>query len=148
MSQVKIHRLLEKSNKKKVDKDKKNEEESGTKEEEKLKKKVTNLMKQQKLRALRQVVNRQDVSKPWGHPIKAKVCNILVISGEIFIVILFICLSKSCSFPCTFQVGSRLIELLIQTAYIQPRAEKFGDDLPEIRPAFVHTFRTVMRHAK
>ncbi|PON58052.1 DNA-directed RNA polymerase, phage-type [Parasponia andersonii] len=115
--EVKIHRFLEKRNKKKVDKDKEIEVQSDTREEEKLKKKVTNLMKQQKLRAVRQVVNRQDASKPWGHPIKAR-------------------------------VGSRLIELLIQTAYIQPRTEQLGDDPPDIRPAFVHTFRTVMKNAR
>lgn len=82
MNQIKIHRFLEKRNKKKVDKNKKSEGETDTKEEEKLKIKVTNLMKQQKLRAVRQVVNSQDASKPWGHTVKAKVCILLVISAE------------------------------------------------------------------
>lgn len=60
----------------------------------------------------------------------------------------FIFFLKSRYIPCIFQVGSRLIELLIQTAYIQPRAEQLGDDPPDIRPAFVHAFRTVMQNAK
>ncbi|XP_062106416.1 DNA-directed RNA polymerase 2, chloroplastic/mitochondrial isoform X2 [Humulus lupulus] len=116
-SLVKIHRFLEKRDKKKVNKLQENEGESDSREEDKLKKKVTDLMKKQKLRALRQVVNGQDASKPWGYAIKAK-------------------------------VGTRLIELLIQTAYIQPRGEQLGDDPPDIRPAFVHTFMTVMNEAK
>ncbi|KAM6549324.1 hypothetical protein CsatB_021000 [Cannabis sativa] len=114
--EVKIHRFLEKRDKKKV-KLQESEGESDSKEEDKLKKKVTNLMKKQKLRALRQVVNGQDASKPWGYAIKAK-------------------------------VGTRLIELLIQTAYIQPRGEQLGDEPPDIRPAFVHTFMTVINEAK
>lgn len=44
---------------------------------------------------------------------------------------------------CISQVGSRLIELLTQTAFIQPPADQLGDSLVDIRPAFVHTFKTV-----
>ena len=44
---------------------------------------------------------------------------------------------------CTFQVGARLIELLIETAYIQPPASQFGDGPPDIRPAFKHTLKTL-----
>uniref|UniRef100_A0A5B6YI81 DNA-directed RNA polymerase n=1 Tax=Davidia involucrata TaxID=16924 RepID=A0A5B6YI81_DAVIN len=43
------------------------------------------------------------------------------------------------------KVGSRLIELLMQTAYIQPPAGQLVDGPPDIRPAFVHTFRTFMK---
>ncbi|XP_048128628.1 DNA-directed RNA polymerase 2B, chloroplastic/mitochondrial isoform X2 [Rhodamnia argentea] len=46
------------------------------------------------------------------------------------------------------KVGSRLIELLIQTAYIQPPANQLAEDPPDIRPAFLHTFRTVTRDTK
>ncbi|KAK9271476.1 hypothetical protein L1049_001835 [Liquidambar formosana] len=46
------------------------------------------------------------------------------------------------------KVGSRLIELLMRTAYIQPPANQLADGPPDIRPAFIHTFRTVMREAK
>ncbi|XP_076909851.1 DNA-directed RNA polymerase 1B, mitochondrial-like [Bidens hawaiensis] len=41
------------------------------------------------------------------------------------------------------KVGSRLIQLLMETAYIQPPVEQFEDCPPDIRPAFVHTLRTV-----
>lgn len=41
------------------------------------------------------------------------------------------------------KVGSRLIQLLMETAYIQPPVEQFEDCPPDIRPAFVHTLKTV-----
>ncbi|XP_024023271.1 DNA-directed RNA polymerase 2B, chloroplastic/mitochondrial [Morus notabilis] len=115
--EVKIQRFLEKSQNKKVGKDGENRGEPGSKVEEKLKKRVTKLMKQKKLRALRQTMNEWDGSKPWSQSIKAK-------------------------------VGSRLIELLIQTAYIQPPVDQFSDDPPEIRPAFVHTLKTLTKDPK
>lgn len=40
------------------------------------------------------------------------------------------------------KVGSRLIELIIQVAYIQPPANQLAEGPPDIRPAFVHTSRT------
>lgn len=46
------------------------------------------------------------------------------------------------------QVGSRLIELLLQSAYIQPPADQSGDMPPDIRPAFVHTFRTSVKEGQ
>ncbi|GJV43229.1 DNA-directed RNA polymerase 1, mitochondrial [Tanacetum coccineum] len=41
------------------------------------------------------------------------------------------------------KVGSRLIQLLMETAYIQPPVDQFEDCPPDIRPAFVHTLKTV-----
>lgn len=41
------------------------------------------------------------------------------------------------------KVGSRLIQLLMETAYIQPPVGQFEDCSPDIRPAFVHTLKTV-----
>ncbi|KAG2633725.1 hypothetical protein PVAP13_2NG232700 [Panicum virgatum] len=41
------------------------------------------------------------------------------------------------------KVGSRLIELFIETAHIQPAASQSSDGLPDIRPAFRHEMRTV-----
>ncbi|KAF5190533.1 Dna-directed rna polymerase 3 protein [Thalictrum thalictroides] len=43
------------------------------------------------------------------------------------------------------KLGSRLIELLINTAVVQPPVSQLPDDLPEIRPAFRHTFKAMMR---
>ncbi|KAJ0900576.1 putative DNA-directed RNA polymerase [Helianthus annuus] len=41
------------------------------------------------------------------------------------------------------KVGSRLIQLLIETAYIQPPVDQFEDCPPDVRPAFLHTLKTV-----
>ncbi|XP_027345031.1 DNA-directed RNA polymerase 1, mitochondrial-like isoform X2 [Abrus precatorius] len=41
------------------------------------------------------------------------------------------------------KVGSRLMQLLIETAYIQPPANQFGDGPPDIRPAFTHSLKTL-----
>uniref|UniRef100_A0A1D1XV78 DNA-directed RNA polymerase n=1 Tax=Anthurium amnicola TaxID=1678845 RepID=A0A1D1XV78_9ARAE len=43
------------------------------------------------------------------------------------------------------KVGSRLIELLIETAYIQPPVDQQADWPPDIRPAFRHTLRTIAK---
>ncbi|CAA6665446.1 unnamed protein product [Spirodela intermedia] len=43
------------------------------------------------------------------------------------------------------KVGSRLVELLIDTAYIQPPVDQQADGPPDIRPAFRHTLRTVAK---
>ncbi|KAG5527768.1 hypothetical protein RHGRI_028646 [Rhododendron griersonianum] len=56
--------------------------------------------------------------------------------------------SKPWSQDARAKVGSRLIELLMQTAYIQPPADQLADGPPDIRPAFTHTLRTVVRNAK
>ncbi|KAK0585678.1 hypothetical protein LWI29_032249 [Acer saccharum] len=118
--EVRIHKFLEKTKRKKADKDKEEEEGASDviiKEQENLRKKVTNLIKKHKLPAVRQIVKGQDDSKPWGQDAKAK-------------------------------VGSRLIELLMETAFIQPPADQLDDGPPDIRPAFVHTFRIVSKENK
>ncbi|KAK4426281.1 DNA-directed RNA polymerase 2, chloroplastic/mitochondrial [Sesamum alatum] len=46
------------------------------------------------------------------------------------------------------KVGSHLIELILQTAYIQPPANQSSEGPPDIRPAFVHTMRTVTKEIK
>ncbi|KAK4598956.1 hypothetical protein RGQ29_016124 [Quercus rubra] len=46
------------------------------------------------------------------------------------------------------KVGCRLIQLLMETAYIQPPIDQFGDGPPDIRPAFVHTLKTVTKEAQ
>ncbi|RDX72005.1 DNA-directed RNA polymerase 2, chloroplastic/mitochondrial, partial [Mucuna pruriens] len=118
-NEVRIHKFLEKTKKKKGDKSKKNEADESVadiKEEQKLRKKVIDLMKKQKLVTVRGLVKGQDDTKPWGTVIKTK-------------------------------VGSRLIELLLQTAYIQPPSDQMPDAAPDIRPAFVHSFKTVAKES-
>ncbi|XP_051122130.1 DNA-directed RNA polymerase 1B, mitochondrial-like [Andrographis paniculata] len=41
------------------------------------------------------------------------------------------------------KVGSRLIQIMTQTAYIQPPTDQMDDAPPDIRPAFVHTLRSI-----
>ncbi|KAJ6813935.1 DNA-directed RNA polymerase 1B, mitochondrial-like [Iris pallida] len=43
------------------------------------------------------------------------------------------------------KVGSRLIELLMETAYIQPPVDQRADGPPDIRPAFRHSLRTIIK---
>ncbi|KAF2591229.1 hypothetical protein F2Q70_00041373, partial [Brassica cretica] len=44
------------------------------------------------------------------------------------------------------KLGSRLLELLIETAYVQPPLTQSGDSIPEFRPAFRHKFKTVTKY--
>ncbi|KAF0919328.1 hypothetical protein E2562_029178 [Oryza meyeriana var. granulata] len=114
--EVRIHKFLE-NTKKKNNKEMDNEEAGDSdiaKEQERLRKKVTDLMKKQKIRQVRNIVKKKDNSKPWGQDVHAK-------------------------------VGSRLIELMIETAYIQPPASQSADGPPDIRPAFTHEMRTIAR---
>ncbi|CAK9316793.1 unnamed protein product [Citrullus colocynthis] len=46
------------------------------------------------------------------------------------------------------KVGCRLIQLLMETAYIQPPVDQLGDGPPDIRPAFVHTLKTITKEAQ
>ncbi|GMH01822.1 hypothetical protein Nepgr_003661 [Nepenthes gracilis] len=46
------------------------------------------------------------------------------------------------------KVGCHLIQLLMETAYIQPPVDQLGDGPPDIRPAFVHTLKTVTKDAQ
>ncbi|XP_043705824.1 DNA-directed RNA polymerase 3, chloroplastic-like isoform X2 [Telopea speciosissima] len=43
------------------------------------------------------------------------------------------------------KLGSRLIELLTETAFVQPPVSQLPDGPPEIRPAFRHRFKTLMK---
>ncbi|KAK6921852.1 DNA-directed RNA polymerase, phage-type [Dillenia turbinata] len=46
------------------------------------------------------------------------------------------------------KVGCRLIQILMETAYIQPPMDQVGDGPPDIRPAFVHTLKTVTKESQ
>ncbi|MBA0563332.1 hypothetical protein Golob_008314, partial [Gossypium lobatum] len=43
------------------------------------------------------------------------------------------------------KVGCRLIQLLMENAYIQPPVDQIGDGPPDIRPAFVHALKNVIK---
>ncbi|KAE8648775.1 DNA-directed RNA polymerase 1B, mitochondrial [Cucumis sativus] len=46
------------------------------------------------------------------------------------------------------KVGCRLIQLLIETAYIQPPVDQIGDAPPDLRPAFVHSLKTSLKESQ
>lgn len=166
MYQARIHRFLEKTKKKKkstaVNKaegksnkdetDKKPEgefdpmidgQEKPTKEQEKLRNKVTKLMKKQKVHQVRRILKEQDDVEPWGQEAQVKVCDVYSCKcgNHIVTVVIIPCC-------CIFQVGCRLIQLLTETAYIQPPIDQLGDGPPEIRPAFLHSLKTLTKETQ
>ncbi|KAH7840574.1 hypothetical protein Vadar_018774 [Vaccinium darrowii] len=46
------------------------------------------------------------------------------------------------------KVGCRLIQLLMESAYIQPPVEQLGDGPPDIRPAFTHSLKTLTKETQ
>ena len=65
--------MFRKGKKKKAEICKEDEGEVDPKKTEKLRKKVSDLIRQQKRRQMRHIVNKEDDSKSWGHSIKAQV---------------------------------------------------------------------------
>lgn len=76
MNQVRIHKFLEKTKKKtvKVEANEGGESADSVKEHDILRKKVTNLLKKQKLRQVKQIIKGNDDVKPWSQAVRAKVC--------------------------------------------------------------------------
>nr|CAA69305.1 mitochondrial single-subunit DNA-dependent RNA polymerase [Chenopodium album] len=56
--------------------------------------------------------------------------------------------SKPWSQDNQVKVGCKLIQLLAETAYIQPPADQLADGPPDIRPAFIHTQKTVCKESQ
>ena len=50
------------------------------------------------------------------------------------------------SLNANLQLGSRLIELLTETAYVQPPLNQSADGPPDIRPAFRHKFKPITKN--
>ncbi|XP_010943346.1 DNA-directed RNA polymerase 2B, chloroplastic/mitochondrial isoform X2 [Elaeis guineensis] len=117
--EVKIHRFLEKS-KKKTNIDKK----SGSAE-------VDNITKEQEL--LRKRVTNLMKKQKLQQVRK-------IVKGQDD--------SKPWGQDTQAKVGSRLIELLVETAYIQPPINQLADSPPDIRPAFRHYLRNVQKEQK
>ena len=113
------------------------EQEKIVKEQNKLRKKVSSLVKKQKMQQAIGIIRGLDEWKPWGHEAQVKVCYLCICGRGSFLRFML-----QCSY-CTFQVGCRLMQLLIETAYIQPPVDQLGGGPPDIRPAFKHTFKTV-----
>ncbi|KAA0054861.1 DNA-directed RNA polymerase 1B [Cucumis melo var. makuwa] len=90
-----------------------------------LRKKVTKLMKQQKLQQVNLIVKEHDDLKPWGQEAHVK--------GFVFHFLSIV----SILVPIIFQLGCGLVQLLMETAYIQPPVDELGDGPVDICPAFV-----------
>lgn len=45
-------------------------------------------------------------------------------------------------FDNLMQLGCRLIQLLMETAYVQATVDQSEDSPPDIRPAFFHAYRS------
>ena len=89
---------MEKTKKRKADESTKLEGDgsgTATQEQEKLRKSVTNLMKKQKLHAVRNIIKEQDGSKRWGQDAKAKVSTISIVTG----------IRNTCSHSCYIHKG-------------------------------------------
>lgn len=52
---------------------------------------------------------------------------------------------KQSLFFYLMQLGCRLIELLTETAWVQPPISQSADAPPDIRPAFRHSFKIVAK---
>lgn len=46
----------------------------------------------------------------------------------------------------TMQLGSRLIDMLIETAYVHFPVSQSADNPPDFRPAFRHRFKAVSKN--
>ncbi|KVI05303.1 DNA-directed RNA polymerase, helix hairpin domain-containing protein [Cynara cardunculus var. scolymus] len=147
--EARIHRFMEKSKRKTTLNESPDDDLEAVNNEQqiqKLRKKVTLLVKKKKLQQVRHIVKQQDELKPWGQDAQVKVCTLLakhvvvIIFNEQF---LFFLIQLTTVNVRSSQVGSRLIQLLMETAYIQPPVGQFEDCSPDIRPAFVHTLKTV-----
>ncbi|KAL3346622.1 hypothetical protein AABB24_025189 [Solanum stoloniferum] len=118
MHQVRIHKFLEKTEKHKAKKDRKMEDGEHA------------TLEQKKLhKKVTSLMKKQ----------KLRAVNQIVRSQDD---------SKPWGQDAKAKVGSRLIEFLLQTAYIQSPADQLAVDPPDIRPAFIHSTRTVAKETK
>ncbi|KAJ6899503.1 DNA-directed RNA polymerase 1B [Populus alba x Populus x berolinensis] len=122
-NEAKIHKFLEKTKKRKNLKDKISEDESGAAiyEGEKLTKEQEKLRKK-----VTTLIKKQKV-----HQVRR------IVKGHDD--------SMPWGQEAHLKVGSRLIQLMIESAYIQPPIDQIGDGPPDIRPAFVHTLKTITK---
>ncbi|KAM7271345.1 hypothetical protein ACFE04_030559 [Oxalis oulophora] len=125
-NEARIHKFLEKSKKKKTVPDSKPEEQPGT------------------------VAVSQDMLDIEQKKLKNKVNTLL--KKQKLRQVNFIMKGQDDSKPWGqeghVKIGSRLIELLVENAYIQPPLEQLGENPPDIRPAFLHTLKTITSDAK
>lgn len=125
--EARIQRFLEKTKKKKKNTENKEPEggsEPGTSEQDQVEKRETKLRKK-----VTHLMKKQKVQQVR-----------LIVKGHDD--------SKPWGQETQVKVGCRLIQLLMETAYIQPPADMIGDGPPDIRPAFRHTLKTITKEAQ
>lgn len=163
LHQARILRFLEKTKRKNsTNRSTAEEIEPVLKEQDKLRKKVNILMKKQKLQQVRKIVKHYDDLKPWGQETQIKVLHFVAFATNysciMMIILLMIITHSSILLEChcsmskadsvnlmqsNLQVGCRLIQILMETAYIQPPNDQIEDGVLDIRPAFVHNLKSV-----
>ncbi|PRQ40537.1 putative DNA-directed RNA polymerase [Rosa chinensis] len=141
-NEVKIHRFLEKTKKKSIA-IKKPEAESDivTNEQEKLinEQEQEKLTKEQELEKLTKEQRlRKKVTKLLKMQKLQRVKEIVKEQDGL----------KPWGQEAHVKVGCRLIQLMMETAYIQPALDQLGDTPPDIRPAFMHTLKTITKEAQ
>ncbi|XP_043692088.1 DNA-directed RNA polymerase 2, chloroplastic/mitochondrial-like isoform X2 [Telopea speciosissima] len=125
--EVRIHKFLEKT-KRKTDKDKKHQERESD----------PVVIEEERLRNIEQERLRKKVNNLMKKQKLQQLRHVLKGQDD----------SKPWGQDAQAKVGSRLIELLMQTAYIQPPVDQVADGPPDIRPAFRHSLKTVARETQ
>ena len=88
---------------------------------------------------------KKEEFKAWGRDTQAKVCCFHLFS-YMFRYNQFKTIFKGSYLPDqTLQLGSCLIQLLIESAFVQPPVSQSPDSPPDIRPAFWHSFKPVAK---
>lgn len=64
---------------------------------------------------------------------------------EFYVHICFVHVLDFETIPINSQLGSRLIELLTETAHVHNPVNQSADCPPDVRPAFRHTFKTLAK---
>lgn len=88
---------------------------------------------------------KKEEFKAWGRDTQAKVCDFYLLSYMIQCNQFNTIICKASLPYQTLQLGSRLIELLIESAFIQPPVSQSADSPPDVRPAFWHGFKPVAK---
>lgn len=111
-------------------------------EKEILRKRVKNFIRKKRISDVQKLLKNEEVL-PWGRDTQAKVCDNWLNSMWTFLCLVYVLDFGICFF--NVQLGSRLLELLIETAYVQTPVNQSADCPPDVRPAFQHKFKAVAK---
>lgn len=135
--QVKVQTFFQKSRKKK---DHSENDPALEKEQAKSRKRVKSLVRRQKMTEAQKLIQQELELEEWGTEAQVKVCFLrgawCTQKYRHFHSYFKILILISCQ-----QLGTRLIELLLDSAFVQSPADQTPDSSPDIRPAFRHVLR-------